>query len=65
MGSRKIRSEAHRIQKSKYSLKLWLLVAGPKSATERLKTCREKSRGKTHKPAREKKEKDENGRMEA
>ena len=54
---KKIRNEAHRIWRSKYSLWLLLLVAGPKGATERLKTCRGEARGRTSKRGREKKRK--------
>lgn len=38
---------------------MWLLlpVAGPKGATERLKTCKGEARGRTHKRGREKKRK--------
>ena len=49
MGPRKRRSEVHRTWTSKYLLKLWLLVAGPKGATERLKRCRREARDRTHK----------------
>lgn len=53
MGPRKKRSKAQRTSRSKYSLRLWLLVARPKGATEGLKTCREEGRPRAHKAGRE------------
>lgn len=53
MGPRKIRSEVHKIWRSNYLLKLWLLVAGPEGATERLKGCRREAGDRAHKLGRE------------
>lgn len=49
----KVRREAPRIWRSKHSLWLWLLAAGPRAATVGLKTCRREVRSRTHKTGQE------------